>query len=77
MIVEIGTILECSIDEAVTHVQTPRLLEFVAAPLSRDTVEVRAGVLTPFIWLFAQLFYRHRQRRWRALVARRFAYGAA
>ncbi|WP_420426780.1 hypothetical protein [Algiphilus sp.] len=29
-----------------------------------DEIEIRAGVLTPFIWLFAQLFYRHRQRRW-------------
>lgn len=153
MIVDISTILKCSIDEAVTHVKTPRLLEFVAAPLVRfvpvtppvfpdvwsvgeysvalrlfgivpvgkqaivismpptetgftvrdaghgalintwdhlititphgsgchyrDRVEVRAGVLTPFVWLFAQLFYRHRQRRWRALVARHFDYGAA
>jgi hypothetical protein len=153
MIVDINTILECSIDEAVTQVKTPRLLEFVAAPVVRfvpvsppvfprewsageysvalrlfgavpigrqvivismpptetgftvrdaghsalintwdhlinirphergchyrDRVEVRAGVLTPVVWLFAQLFYRHRQRRWRALVARNFDYGAA
>jgi Protein of unknown function (DUF3703) len=34
----------------------------------RDEVEISAGVLTPFIWAFAQLFYRHRQRRWRALA---------
>jgi hypothetical protein len=38
--------------------------------LYRDEVEVKAGLLTPFIWAFAQLFYRHRQRRWRALAAR-------
>lgn len=38
-----------------------------------DEVEVRAGLLTPFVWAFAQLFYRHRQRRWRALVASDFA----
>jgi len=38
-----------------------------------DEVEVRAGVLTPFVWVVAQLFYRHRQRRWRALVASGFA----
>jgi hypothetical protein len=31
--------------------------------LYRDEVEVRAGLLTPFIWVFAQIFYRHRQRR--------------
>ena len=29
----------------------------------RDEVEISAGVLTPFVWIFAQLFYRHRQRR--------------
>ncbi len=33
----------------------------------RDDVEVKAGPLTPFIWAFAHIFYRHRQRRWRAL----------
>jgi hypothetical protein len=42
----------------------------------RDRVEVRAGVLTPVVWLFAQAFYRHRQRRWRRLVARGFEHGA-
>lgn len=35
-----------------------------------DTVEVEAGVLTPLIGLFAHLFYRHRQRRWRGLAGR-------
>lgn len=34
----------------------------------RDDVEISAGALTPFIWAFAQLFYRHRQRRWRGLA---------
>lgn len=33
----------------------------------QDEVEIAAGVLTPFIWIFAQVFYRHRQRRWRGL----------
>lgn len=41
-----------------------------------DIVEVRAGVLTPFVWIFAEVFYRHRQRRWRALVKRGFDYGS-
>jgi hypothetical protein len=153
MIVDISTVLECSLDEAVNHVKTPQLLEFVAAPLVRfvpvspplfpdawsegeytvalrlfgivpfgkqaivismpptetgfivrdaghsalihtwdhlititphgrgchyrDRVDVRAGMLTPFVWLFAQLFYRHRQRRWRALVAKGFDYDVA
>jgi len=33
-----------------------------------DAVEVSAGALTPFIWAFAQIFYWHRQRRWRGLA---------
>jgi hypothetical protein len=34
----------------------------------RDDVEIAAGIFTPFIWAFAQVFYRHRQRRWRGLA---------
>lgn len=41
----------------------------------RDRVEVRAGVLTPFIWVFAQVFCHHRQRRWRRLADNGFDYG--
>jgi hypothetical protein len=33
-----------------------------------DEVEVSAGALTPSIWAFAQIFYWHRQRRWRGLA---------
>ena len=33
-----------------------------------DEIEIRAGFLTPGIWLFAQIFYRHRQRRWKTLL---------
>ena len=33
-----------------------------------DEVELEAGVLTPFVWLFAQVFYRYRQARWRRLA---------
>jgi hypothetical protein len=40
----------------------------------RDRVDVSARVLTPLIWLFARIFYGHRQRRWRRLVARGFRY---
>jgi hypothetical protein len=40
-----------------------------------DRVEVRAGVLTPAVALFAALFYRHRQRRWRQLAATGFRNG--
>lgn len=34
-----------------------------------DEIRVEAGVLTPLVWRFARAFYRHRQRRWRRLVA--------
>lgn len=40
----------------------------------RDDVEIEAGVITPAIWCFAWAFYRHRQRRWRGLVAAKFDY---
>lgn len=33
-----------------------------------DEIEIRAGWLTPFVWLFAHVFYRHRQRRWKVLL---------
>jgi len=33
-----------------------------------DTVEIRAGLLTPLVALFAALIYRYRQARWRALA---------
>jgi hypothetical protein len=35
-----------------------------------DEVLIEAGLLTCFVWAFAQWFYRHRQRGWRR-VARR------
>ena len=38
-----------------------------------DEVAVRAGLLTPAVTAFAYLFYLHRQRRWRKLVAFDFA----
>lgn len=39
-----------------------------------DTVNINAGLLTLPIWLFAKVFYHHRQRRWRKLVGRSFQY---
>jgi hypothetical protein len=39
-----------------------------------DRVEVEAGAWTPIVWLFAAIFYRHRQRRWRRLVRTEFDY---
>ncbi len=36
--------------------------------LFTDKVEIKAGLLTPAIWIFAHLFYRHRQKRWKILL---------
>ena len=33
-----------------------------------DKIEIKASWLTPAIWLFAHIFYRHRQRRWKILL---------
>jgi hypothetical protein len=41
----------------------------------RDDVDIDAGLLTPFIAAYAYIFYRHRQKRWRKLVASGFNYG--
>lgn len=35
-----------------------------------DRIEIKAGLLTPIVWVFANLFYRHRQRRWRVLLGK-------
>ena len=40
----------------------------------RDEVDVKAGVLTLGVWLFAHWFYRHRQARWRRLIRQGFRY---
>jgi hypothetical protein len=34
----------------------------------RDVIEIEAGGLTYLVWAWANWFYRHRQRRWRALA---------
>jgi hypothetical protein len=34
-----------------------------------DRVTIDAGILTPNVWLFAKLFYAHRQRRWKQLLS--------
>jgi hypothetical protein len=41
-----------------------------------DEVEVAAGLLTPIVYLFACVFYWHRQRRWQGLVKSGFRYSA-
>lgn len=32
-----------------------------------DTVDIKAGLFTPLVWLFASFLYRYRQRRWKLL----------
>jgi hypothetical protein len=34
----------------------------------RDVIDIDAGRLTALVWAWADWFYRHRQRRWRALA---------
>lgn len=33
-----------------------------------DDIEIKAGIFTLSIWLFAHVFYRYRQRRWKELL---------
>ena len=33
-----------------------------------DEIDIDAGLLTPFVWGFASVFYRYRQMRWRRLA---------
>ncbi len=44
--------------------------------LYRDQVNIKAGKITFFVWLFAQYYYRHRQRRWKQLIKSNFDYNA-
>ena len=37
-----------------------------------DQIEIKAGIITFLIWLFAQIFYRHRQRKWNKLLKRKY-----
>jgi hypothetical protein len=39
-----------------------------------DIVDIRAGLLTPFIWAFAFAFYHWRQRRWKVLIAQEYRF---
>jgi hypothetical protein len=34
-----------------------------------DEIEIKAGLLTFSVWLFAHFFYRHRQKRWKKLLS--------
>lgn len=35
-----------------------------------DIIEIKAGLMTIFIWLFSHFFYRHRQRKWKKLLSK-------
>jgi hypothetical protein len=37
-----------------------------------DQVEIKAGAMTFFIWIFAHVFYRWRQYRWKKLIRNSF-----
>ena len=50
------------------------LEDFLGMTRYIDDVEIHAGPLTVPAWLFAQLFYLHRQRRLSRLVAAGFSY---
>lgn len=39
-----------------------------------DRLEIDAGILTLSVWLYANIFYRHRQKRWQKLVENDFDY---
>jgi hypothetical protein len=39
-----------------------------ARSIYRDVIDIDAGRLTALVWAWADWFYRHRQRRWRALA---------
>lgn len=56
------------------HVITVEAAE--GGTLYRDRVTLQAGLLTPLVWAFMQVFFRHRQRRWRRLVAAGFDFEA-
>jgi hypothetical protein len=50
------------------------LISIRKAPAGRslysDEIQIDAGCLTWIVWLYAQCFYRHRQRRWRRIARR-------
>jgi hypothetical protein len=41
-----------------------------ATSLYTDEVEIEAGLLTPVVWLYANLLYRYRQLRWKVLTSK-------
>ena len=33
-----------------------------------DQVDIQAGIFTPIVWMFSNILYRYRQRRWKKLL---------
>jgi len=33
-----------------------------------DEIDIKAGIFTPLVWLYAHIFYRYRQHRWKKLI---------
>ena len=54
---------------AKTWNHTVQLESVDAGTRMTDEVEISAGLLTPLVWAFANLFYRYRHLRWRVLLA--------
>ena len=50
-----------------THVMTLKPYDHNAT-FYADEIEIKAGIWTVLVWLFANYFYRHRQRKWKALL---------
>jgi hypothetical protein len=47
---------------------TIRIAEAPSGCEYSDEIVIRAGLLTFLIWLYANVFYRYRQARWRKLA---------
>ena len=47
---------------------TIRIVKTYAGCEYSDEIEIQAGLLTIFVWLYANVFYRYRQARWRRLA---------
>ena len=47
---------------------TIRIVETHSGCEYSDEIDIQAGLMTIFVWLYANVFYRYRQARWRRLV---------
>lgn len=82
MIARISTHFACTEAALCRKIIAPESLQFVASPILCFVPEEAGamdgewiGRLSPAIWLFAHIFYRHRQRRWKLLLEGPFGLG--